>query len=543
MSAYLADKANLDASYPDGFWILDDSDTGNGWCYWSKLLPKDEATNLLLDNVTLNPDMTPDDNWAYNIDVRLQAANKTEAYKLGSVGGISSEGKALINSLLGLNTIANPQDKFDSGSDQLLNLKPVPGYPGLYEVLDDNGKSARPKEYLLDPDTSVKDDSNLSGDEISVDSSFVANLEKTYPDGLPDSGGQADHIADVNGVPAVVDTDGNVLIDGVNFPDPYLRALIGQAGGWDSGVQINMLLGSNIGHVDAIDSNQDGVLSQAELDAVTNMYLVANPNVAFDPKIANVASLDGLNFFPNLDDLEVAYTQVSTVTPSQNLKLETLFIRSISSVDLSHNIQLKNLLISVFGSDTLDVSHNTNLETMRITGSPSIHTVDISNLTNLTWLQIYDDTPVDKNIVGLENCTALTYLDLRMNSTLTAVDVTMLSALQELRVLECPNVTSINASGLANLELLYAYSNPSMTSLDASGCSALSTLFAYGTASSPMQIATVDITDTPALLATVPINAGFRFAYNGNITITGAAGRNFTNATWQLAGNTITYAP
>ena len=517
MSAYLANKATLDSSYPDGFWILDDSDTGNGWCYWSKLLPKDEATNLLLDNVTLNSDMTPDDNWAYNIDVRLQAANKTEAYKLGSVGGISSEGKALINSLLGLNTIANPQDKFDSGSDQLLNLKPVPGYPGLYEVLDDNGKSARPKEYLVDPDGSVKDDSTLSGDEISVDSSFVSRLTKTYPSGLPS--GDAAGFGESNGTPVVVDSNGNVLIDGVNFPDPYLRALIGQAGGWDSGYQINGLFGSNLGHIDAIDSNQDGALSQSELDAVTKIYLAATPTGgSFDQKIPLVASLQGLQLFTNLADLEVSTNQISDMTIINQLaNLTTIVVgnqKALTSLDVANEPQLQTLIVSGIPQlTTLDLSKNTNLELLRVTSNDNLSSVDVTNLTNLTYLDV---TASNTAVVGLSHCAALQTLFLQRNPTLIAFDVSGLTNLQDVWIYNCANLTSVNVSG----------------------CTSLSSLYAYGNMATPMQASAFDITNTPALVGT-----GFRFQYNGAVTITGAAGRTFTNQDYHLNGNTITYAP
>lgn len=57
-------------------WILDT----DGWAYWSQLLGKGEATNLLLDNVTL--ENKPDDNFYYAIDVQLNATNKTEYKKL-----------------------------------------------------------------------------------------------------------------------------------------------------------------------------------------------------------------------------------------------------------------------------------------------------------------------------------------------------------------------------------------------------------------------------------------------------------------------------
>lgn len=77
-------------------WILDT----DGWCYWSKLLEKGTATNLLLDNVTLSPTDYPDDNYSYFINVVLEASNKTEAKDL--LPGASPDGEELIREIADL---------------------------------------------------------------------------------------------------------------------------------------------------------------------------------------------------------------------------------------------------------------------------------------------------------------------------------------------------------------------------------------------------------------------------------------------------------
>jgi hypothetical protein len=75
MAEYTANREVYDAETA-GRWILDT----DGWCYWSKYLAPHTATNLLLDNVITTAE--PDDNYYYAIDVILEAANLTEAYKL-----------------------------------------------------------------------------------------------------------------------------------------------------------------------------------------------------------------------------------------------------------------------------------------------------------------------------------------------------------------------------------------------------------------------------------------------------------------------------
>jgi hypothetical protein len=94
-------------------WILDT----DGWCYWSQPLMPDTATNLLLDNVQMTAN--PDDNWAYYIDVNLQASNKTEIDDMIDFGGTTG-GKILIPEIAG--RIPGPSApktssiKFDSGN-------------------------------------------------------------------------------------------------------------------------------------------------------------------------------------------------------------------------------------------------------------------------------------------------------------------------------------------------------------------------------------------------------------------------------------------
>ncbi|MDR2646758.1 MAG: DUF6273 domain-containing protein, partial [Oscillospiraceae bacterium] len=77
---YLDHKDELDEAFPEGLWVLDT----DGYAYWTQALLPGEATNLLLDNVVLDENVAPDDNYYYAIDVRLEASNLTESYLLYS---------------------------------------------------------------------------------------------------------------------------------------------------------------------------------------------------------------------------------------------------------------------------------------------------------------------------------------------------------------------------------------------------------------------------------------------------------------------------
>jgi alternate signal-mediated exported protein len=106
MAEYMANRETYDAEV-NGRWILDT----DGYAYWSKLLQPHTATNLLLDNVITA--VKPDDNYYYAIDVILEGANKTEAYKLIDKGA-TDDGEDLIDGL----------DGDDTPPPALLNVMP-----------------------------------------------------------------------------------------------------------------------------------------------------------------------------------------------------------------------------------------------------------------------------------------------------------------------------------------------------------------------------------------------------------------------------------
>lgn len=69
-------EKDLVAEVQKGCWLLD----SDGWAYWSIQLNEGEATNLLLDKV-ITANNTPEDDWFYGIDVKLQAVTLNDFSK------------------------------------------------------------------------------------------------------------------------------------------------------------------------------------------------------------------------------------------------------------------------------------------------------------------------------------------------------------------------------------------------------------------------------------------------------------------------------
>ena len=142
MAFCLANWTALRIANPMGFWILDT----DGWCYWSELLNPDTATSLLLDNVTLIDESNkPGDNYAYFIDVRLQACNRYEVDDLIARvdGDITEQGEAIIRWIAESTPI--------SASDALLAAYLYEKIPILYrlrELIVQAAGSSLPSDYI-----------------------------------------------------------------------------------------------------------------------------------------------------------------------------------------------------------------------------------------------------------------------------------------------------------------------------------------------------------------------------------------------------------
>ena len=123
-----------------------------------------------------------------------------------------------------------------------------------------------------------------------------------------------------------------IEINSSNFPDDNFRSYISAV----------------------IDESGDEVLSQSEINAVTDIYVIA----------AEVSNLKGIEKFTNLEVLDC----------SSN---------AISSLNLSSNTKLKELKCNDNKLTSLDISKNPSLEVLDITGN-SIASIDVKNNTYLT---------------------------------------------------------------------------------------------------------------------------------------------------------------
>ena len=237
------------------------------------------------------------------------------------------------------------------------------------------------------------------------------------------------------------------------------------------------------------DIDQDGVLSSDEINRVTRIELFFR---------SDITSLEGIEYFPNLEYLNCYYTNIMTLDVSKNTALTYLDCSGtgITELDVSKNTALTYLECYGTGITELDVSKNTAL-TYLYCNNTGITELDVSNNTALTYLRCSStgitELDVSKNTalislncdntgiteLDVSNNTALTNLDC-YNTGITELDVSYNTALTSLDCSQNSKLISMDVSKNTALTSLYCY-NTGITELDVSKNTALTYLECYGT--------------------------------------------------------------
>ncbi|MDD3945164.1 MAG: Ig-like domain-containing protein [Bacteroidales bacterium] len=185
------------------------------------------------------------------------------------------------------------------------------------------------------------------------------------------------------------------------------------------------------------DKNDDGFLTSDETEDVVNIN-VSN---------LGIISLEGLHFFPDLQQLSCISNQLTTLDVSSNTALRWLFCyyNQLTTLDVSSNTALLQLDCDGNQLTTLDVSSNTALEYLYCANNP-LTTLDVSSNSALRWLYCF-------------------------NSLLTTLDVSSNPALRDLYCYY-NQLTTLDVSSNPALQRLYCNNNL-LTTLDVSSNPAL----------------------------------------------------------------------
>ena len=237
---------------------------------------------------------------------------------------------------------------------------------------------------------------------------------------------------------------------------------------------------------DNFDTDKDGKLSKDEVLAVTTIIVSKTSST---PDKEKIASLEGVQYFANLEYLSCFSNQLTTLDVSGCTALETLYCSNnqLTTLDLSKNTALTYLWCSSNQLTSLNVSQNTALLQLDCYVN-QLTTLDASGCTALRTLNCFNN---QLTALDVSKNTALSILDCQ-NNQLATLDLSKNTALEHLDCYD-NQLTTLDVSNNMTLEVLQCYNNK-LTNLEVGDCTALAVLSCENN-----QLATLDVSNNKEL--------------------------------------------
>ena len=225
------------------------------------------------------------------------------------------------------------------------------------------------------------------------------------------------------------------------------------------------------------DDIVDGQVMSLVIGEITHLNVCSN----------EIASLEGIERFTNLETLIACNNQLVSADLSSNINLKVLELHhnQITSVNVSQNTLLENFSIEGNQLTSIDVSNNPLLYHLDVSGSP-LGTLDLSNNLALRSLHIGG---IQIEQLDLSNHAQLETVNVGGNS-LSVIDVSNSESLKYLNV-NGNVLTELNLTRNPMLEVLFASHNQ-LTLLDVSNNSMLRELFVADNDISGIDVAAAD---------------------------------------------------
>lgn len=204
-----------------------------------------------------------------------------------------------------------------------------------------------------------------------------------------------------------------------------------------------------------------------------------------------LTSLIGTGYFPALTSIYVGNCNISEINVTKNLELKELYCNNnpITTLDVSKNTKLTELMCWVMEISELDVSNNPELGRLQCDANPGLKTIDVSKNTKLWRLDIHG---TGISTVDVSNNPELDMLS-AYNTNITSFDVSKNPKLETFYCSEIPGLKSVDVSKNPLLQRLNC-SNTGISNVDVSKNPELIELFCSGT-----KITSVDVSKNPRL--------------------------------------------
>jgi uncharacterized repeat protein (TIGR01451 family) len=224
-----------------------------------------------------------------------------------------------------------------------------------------------------------------------------------------------------------------------------------------------------------IDTNFDGEIQFSEALAVNSIMI--------PPNVFDISSLEGINSFSNLINLNFSHNSVSSINISNLTSLVQLFCddNQLTSLDVSNSPNLVNIQCSENQLNSLNITGLTNLVFISCYLN-SLTSLDVAGMGSLQSLDCRNNQIASLDLSGLTN---LQTLNCNAN-LLTSLSIPDSPNLVELACV-ANNFTSIDFTPYPNLAYL-ACGNSGLSAIDVSTLDNLSTFYFYGSQQTTLDI-------------------------------------------------------
>lgn len=186
---------------------------------------------------------------------------------------------------------------------------------------------------------------------------------------------------------------------------------------------------------------------------------------------SNISSLQGIEYFTNMRNLDVAYNNLTKLDVSMLSKLNTLAIGSNSSLAELNVVGLSKLE-SISGYIDWSNNYNYSLKSINLAGLTALKSLNLRYYQGLENI-VNGQEAVNLQDLNLENCQNLREFNFANMDSLKSVNVSYCYNLTSIDLSGCRKLTSLSASGSSSS------SSSKLTDVDLSDCESLSSVSIY----------------------------------------------------------------
>jgi len=207
-----------------------------------------------------------------------------------------------------------------------------------------------------------------------------------------------------------------------------------------------------------IDTNNDGNIDESEALDVTHLNLEMDD---FNNDEKEIKSIEGIQYFKNLQELNLNNNPIDSINLFENNKLEYLYCNgnNFSFFLISNKNILKHLSLIFNSLETLDIPVMDSLEYLYLSGN-RLSNIPIDNMPRLKYLTISDNklSQDSTRIFNLHNNQSLEELDLkRTNFSQINISNTSIRELafsgEDIETISLENNDSLNSLWIAGTKL------------------------------------------------------------------------------------------